>query len=141
MIFRLGNPRAYKDTLATVLLDRTHTPNLIPLGYPGSGNLLLFNNGLKAKKSTVYEFNLPEKLTIEDIDKARLIWSFSDDSLSYGRISGAYRLSNGNTLICEGDYGFWEVTDRNKIVWQYKDVSTTFLERVSYRSKSRNYSV
>ncbi len=126
LIFRLGNPRAYKDTLANVLLDRTHTPNLIPLGYPGSGNLLLFNNGLKAKKSTVYEFNLPEKLTIENIDKARLIWSFSDDSLSYGRISGAYRLSNGNTLICEGDYGFWEVTDRNKIVWKYKDVSTTY---------------
>ena len=73
LIFRLGNPRAYKDTLANVLLDRTHTPNLIPLGYPGSGNLLLFNNGLKAKKSTVYEFNLPEKLTIENIDKARLI--------------------------------------------------------------------
>jgi len=126
LLFRLGNPRAYKDTLSTVLLDRTHTPNLIPEGYPGSGNLLLFNNGIKAKKSIVYEFNIPEELTIENIGKTNLIWSFSDDSLFYGRISGAYRLTNGNTLICEGDYGFWEVTDRNKIVWKYKDISNTF---------------
>ena len=126
LLFRLGNPRAYKDTVASVFLDRTHTPNLIPEGYPGAGNLLLFNNGLKAKKSVVYEFDIPEKLTIEDIEKADLIWSFSDKNLSYGRISGAYRLSNGNTLICEGDYGFWEITDQKEIVWQYKDVSTTF---------------
>ena len=126
LLFRLGNPRAYKDTLSNTLFDRIHTPNLIPAGYPGSGNLLLFNNGLKAKKSSVYEFIIPEKLTIENIDKSHLIWSFSDDSLFYGRISGAYRLSNGNTLICEGDYGFWEVTDRNKIVWKYKDISNTF---------------
>jgi hypothetical protein len=126
LLFRLGNPRAYKDTVASVFLDRTHTPNLIPAGYPGAGNLLLFNNGLKAKKSVVYEFDIPEKLTIEDIDKADLIWSFSDENLSYGRISGAYRLSNGNTLICEGDYGFWEITDQKEIVWKYKDVSTTF---------------
>ena len=126
LLFRLGNPRAYKDTVASVFLDRTHTPNLIPEGYPGAGNLLLFNNGLKAKKSVVYEFDIPEKLTIEDIEKADLIRSFSDKNLSYGRISGAYRLSNGNTLICEGDYGFWEITDQKEIVWQYKDVSTTF---------------
>ena len=126
LLFRLGNPRAYKDTVASVFLDRTHTPNLIPEGYPGAGNLLLFNNGLKAKKSVVYEFDIPEKLTIEDIEKADLIWSFSDKNMSYGRISGAYRLSNGNTLICEGDYGFWEITDQKEIVWQYKDVSTTF---------------
>ena len=126
LLFRLGNPRAYKDTVASVFLDRTHTPNLIPAGYPGAGNLLLFNNGLKAKKSVVYEFDIPEKLTIEDIEKADLIWSFSDKNLSYGRISGAYRLSNGNTLICEGDYGFWEITNQKEVVWQYKDVSTTF---------------
>ena len=126
LIFRLGNPRAYNDTVAPVFLDRTHTPNLVPLGYPGAGNLLLFNNGLKAKKSVVYEFDIPEMLTIQDIDKADLIWSFSDENLSYGRISGAYRLSNGNTLICEGDYGFWEITIQKEIVWQYKDVSTTF---------------
>ena len=126
LLFRLGNPRAYKDTSSNTLFDRIHTPNLIPAGYPGSGNLLLFNNGLKAKKSSVYEFIIHEELTIENIDKSHLIWSFSDDSLFYGRISGAYRLSNGNTLICEGDYGFWEVTDRNKIVWKYKDISNTF---------------
>ena len=44
-LFRLGNPRAYKDTLSNILFDRIHTPNLIPAGYPGSRNLLVFNNG------------------------------------------------------------------------------------------------
>jgi len=28
-------------------------------------------------------------------------------------------LKNGNTLICEGDYGFWEVTPDGKIAWKY----------------------
>ena len=67
LLFRLGNPRAYKDTVASVFLDRTHTPNLIPEGYPGAGNLLLFNNGLKAKKSVVYEFDIPEKCVCKTI--------------------------------------------------------------------------
>ena len=79
--------------LSNILFDRIHTPNLIHAWYPGSRNLLVFNNGLKAKKSSVYEFRIPEELAIENIDKSHLIWSFSDDSLSYGRISGAYRLS------------------------------------------------
>jgi hypothetical protein len=35
-------------------------------------------------------------------------------------ISGAYRLPNGNTMICSGTIGrFLEVTSANEIVWEY----------------------
>ena len=30
------------------------------------------------------------------------VWSFTDEELYFGKISGADRLVNGNTLICEG---------------------------------------
>jgi hypothetical protein len=36
------------------------------------------------------------------------------------RISNAQRLPNGNTLICEGDFGrIFEVTADRQIVWEY----------------------
>ena len=35
------------------------------------------------------------------------------------RISDSVRLKNGNTLICEGDFGFWEVTSDGEIAWKY----------------------
>ena len=38
----------------------------------------------------------------------------------FGKISGAYRLPNGNTLICEGDFGYWEVTPNGEVVWKYQ---------------------
>jgi hypothetical protein len=46
-------------------------------------------------------------------------WSFTNEELFFGKISGAYRLPNGNTLICEGDYGYWEVNRLGEIVWKY----------------------
>ena len=42
----------------------------------------------------------------------------TDFSASF--ISGAHRLSNGNTLICEGPEGhLFEVTDLSVLVWDY----------------------
>ena len=35
-------------------------------------------------------------------------------------ISGAQRLSNGNTLVCSGGHGhFFEVTPDGEVVWEY----------------------
>jgi len=40
-----------------------------------------------------------------------------------GGISGAERLANGNTLICEGDDGYLhEVTPSGEIIWEYTNV-------------------
>ena len=35
-------------------------------------------------------------------------------------MSNAQRLPNGNTLICEADFGrFFEVTSKGELVWEY----------------------
>jgi hypothetical protein len=41
-------------------------------------------------------------------------------SICSPHISGAQRLSSGNTLICEGQWGrIFEVTPTSEIVWEY----------------------
>ncbi|MDH5608627.1 MAG: aryl-sulfate sulfotransferase [Cyclobacteriaceae bacterium] len=134
LLYRLGNPQAFGKTDSEPLFDRIHSPVLIEKGLPGAGNLLVYVNGLSAKKSVVYEFALPAtfRLDSEEYQEPTVVWSFADNDLFYGRISGASRLPNGNTLICEGDYGFWEVTNKGTIAWKYKDQSTTFWRALSY---------
>ena len=60
---------------------------------------------------------MPEtfNLGIDSNNEPDIVWSFTDADLYHSRISGAVRLQNGNTLICEGDYGFWEVTNSKEI--------------------------
>ena len=45
---------------------------------------------------------------------------FHNDDLFATKLSGAVRLSNGNTLITESDYGLWEVTPEGNIAWKYE---------------------
>ena len=47
------------------------------------------------------------------------IWSFTDPNLYSGKVSGVELLPNGNRLITEGDFGFWEVTEQGEVVWRY----------------------
>ncbi len=128
LIYRFGNPEAYNNKVGKRIFDRVHFPNLLGDGVLGEGNILIFNNGLKAKQSEVYELKLPSelKLTADLNNEPEIIWSFTNPELSYGRISGADRLGNGNTLICEGDYGFWEVTSEGQIAWKYNNKTTTY---------------
>ena len=69
-------------------------------------------------QSVVYEFKLPDKFEADLLlwVSPQVVWSFSNANLFYGKISGAYRLPNGNTLICKGDYGYWEVSTSGGIV-------------------------
>lgn len=128
LLYRFGNPEAYGNSEGQRLFDRVHFPNLLEEGVPGAGNMLVYVNGLSSKLSTVYEFSLPDdfSLKVNGDNELPVVWSFSDSTLFYGRISGADRLSNGNTLICEGDYGFWEVTPDGEVAWKYKDTGRTF---------------
>ena len=104
-----------------------HHAHMIPKGLPGAGNILVFDNGGYAGYgllglpihylrfySRVLEFN-PVTLDLvwmyEKKDKPRF---YSD------RISGAQRLPNGNTLVCEGSPGrIFEVTPDGTVVWEY----------------------
>ena len=95
-------------------LGHQHDPNLLD-----NGNILIFDNGwhtLHAPNSgsRVIEVN-PKTNEIEWKYETLPRWDFSSTF-----ISGAQRLPNGNTLICEGMTGrLFEITLDGEIVWEY----------------------
>jgi hypothetical protein len=123
LLYRFGNPEAYQNTSGERRFYNNHFPNLLEGNEPGSGNLLVYvNKGENnLEQSTVYELDMPSTFNLQpNVDnEPAVIWSFTDPTMYHARISGAVRLSNGNTLICEGDYGFWEITTNGEVAWKY----------------------
>ncbi|WP_041632662.1 aryl-sulfate sulfotransferase [Maribacter sp. HTCC2170] len=121
LIYRFGNPTAYNNTHGERLFFNNHFPNL--LTGQDQGNILVFSNGQGKDQSTVYELKLPRDYSIEtnQNNEPEIIWSFTDPDLFSPKVSGAVRLSNGNTLITEGDFGLWEVTPEGDIVWKFSN--------------------
>jgi hypothetical protein len=135
LLYRWGNPRAYRaGTAKDQTLFNQHNAHWIPKGLPGEGHVLVYNNGSGRQDgnySSVDEIVLPVDAegryplkpgTAYGPDKA--VWSYSaprkTDFYSW-IISGAHRLPNGNTLICEGMSGtIFEVTPDKELVWKYK---------------------
>ena len=101
--------------LGSSILAQQHDPSLLP-----NGNVLLFNNGSRRKAHPLIYSSV---LEIEP-ESGNIVWEYRDASaqLSFfsSYISGAQRLPNGNTLICEGITGrIFEVTRGHEIVWEY----------------------
>lgn len=121
LVFRFGNPEAY-DSLGERIFYNNHHPSLVDLDPNSKGNFLIYMNGFKEEKSKVYEFTLPPTFESDPQNwkSPEITWSFSDLELFSGKLSGAYRLPNGNTLICEGDFGYWEVNSLGEIIWKFK---------------------
>lgn len=92
-------------------LDGQHKPHVLE-----NGNLLVFDNGTERGFSRVIEV---DPLT-EEIE-----WEYAADppeEFYSPYISGAQRLPNGNTLICEGSESrLFEVTDGGEIVWEFEN--------------------
>jgi len=141
LLYRFGNPEAYKNPLGERLFYNNHFPNLLEGDEPGAGNILIFvNNGKDLEQSTVYELDMPTNFSLipNTNNEPDVLWSFTDQALYHPKISGAVRLQNGNTLICEGDYGFWEVTNSGDIVWKYNrnESSSNFWRGYGYKLDS-----
>ncbi|MBI9051602.1 MAG: aryl-sulfate sulfotransferase [Anaerolineaceae bacterium] len=129
LLYRWGNPQAYDAaTNAEQQFYAQHDAQWIPVGYPGAGNILVFNNGDQRKRpySSVDEIVPPldtdETYTFIDdtFAPASPSWSYSGDNFFADHISGAQRLGNGNTLICNGTEGvFFEVTPDEKVIWRF----------------------
>lgn len=119
LIYRFGNPGAYNNNAGEKIFDNNLYPNL--LKGEDTGKMLVFSNGNKIEQSTVYELQLPEHFNLlPNIDnEPDVIWSFTHPELFSSKVSGAVRLPNGNTLITEGDYGIWEVTENGEVVWKF----------------------
>jgi hypothetical protein len=137
LIYRFGNPNTY-NSIGDKIFDRNHFPNLLENGVDGEGNILIYVNGNTNEQSIVYELEMPNNFNLltNSNNEPNIIWSFTDENLFANKLCGAIRLSNGNTLITESDYGFWEVTNSGEIVWKYKKD-----EEVNFFWRSYHYSV
>ena len=139
-LYRWGNPQAYRqgDQNDQKLFGQ-HYPHWIPNGLADAGKLILFNNGFSRTPSfsevfildpptdspgfymytqnTAYGPNSPDYTYTNPVDPINF----------FSRIlSSAQRLPNGNTLICDGDSGyFFEIDASENIVWEYINPSST----------------
>jgi len=132
LLYRWGNPQTYgAGTRQDQRFFSQHDARWIPDGYPGAGNITVFNNGTST--SSVEEITPPVDNNGNYTDPASgsayepndVTWSYTlDESLYAQNISGVERLPNGNTLICSGPAGiFLEVNSAGEILWQ-KDIGS-----------------
>lgn len=134
LLYRWGNPQAYRAGAdEDQYLWGSHDAQWIEEGLPGEGNILIYNNGLvrpEGKYSSIEEITPP----IDDYGNYYLeegssfgpvspSWKYTAPNKTdfYSEmISGVQRLPNGNTLICEGNHGyFFEVTEEKEKVWDF----------------------
>ena len=104
VIWKLGSPP----------LAQQHDPRPLP-----NGNLLIFDNGTHRRDNPA---TFSRVIEVDPRSNA-IVWEYTDPALFdffSPYISGAQRLANGNTLICEGIYGrLFEVTHEGLVVWEY----------------------
>jgi hypothetical protein len=95
-------------------LAQQHDPR--PLA---NGNVLIFDNGTHRRDHPATFSRVIEV----DSRSSEIVWEYADQSIFNffsPYISGAQRLANGNTLICEGVHGrIFEVTRAGETVWEY----------------------
>ena len=131
LLYRAGNPRAHR---AGDKHDQTlffpHNAHWIPAGLPGAGNVLVYNNGFehpgfRIDWASVDEWVLPE-VGGEYVQVGSgymapaTVWSYFMPERTW-LMSNAQRLSNGNTLVVEGEHGrITEVTPGGEVVWHYR---------------------
>ena len=131
LLWRWGNPRNYgRGSDAEQRLFYQHDPKWLE-GPVGDLRLTVYNNGggrPGGDYSSVEELVLPFSEStgfLRAPDKAfgpeQPAWSFGEPGVFFSPfISGAQRLPNGNTLICEGAPGrLLEVSGSGKILWEY----------------------
>ncbi|MBG81431.1 MAG: arylsulfotransferase (ASST) [Phycisphaerae bacterium] len=141
ILYRWGNPNVYSRFAEPE--DRVfwgqHDARWIPEGYPGAGNILVFNNGRNRPDGayTTVEEIVPPLLAdgTYDLDSSGIYGPAASEIVYIADlptdfyapfISGAERQPNGNTLICSGPWGeFFEVTPSGETVWFYHNPVTS----------------
>ncbi|WP_298422387.1 aryl-sulfate sulfotransferase [uncultured Kordia sp.] len=132
-LYRWGNPQSYKrGTVSDQKLFGQHYPHFIADGLQDARKIIVFNNGFNRLPSVsqidiitppedsegVYTYTPGTAYGPANTDytyKAPVETDFYSRILSSGQ-----RLPNGNTLICDGDDGyFFEITPTEEIVWEY----------------------
>jgi hypothetical protein len=131
LLYRWGNPWSYKSgTIKDKMLFDQHDVRWIPTGLPGAGHITAFNNGSGRDYSSIIEIETPMdedgEYLLDDggrFGPAEPTWEYmaeNKEDFYSSFISGARRLSNGNTFICEGSSGrFFEVNSEGKKLWEH----------------------
>jgi len=114
-----------------------HSPFMIQKGYPGEGNILVFDNGQSPLRVATHggrSFALELNPSSNSV-----VWVYDNEHYFFNAYGGhCERLINGNTLIAEswGNRTF-EVTMEGEVVWEYvadmRDISMIMdVKRVPY---------
>jgi hypothetical protein len=132
ILYRWGNPQNYGvGAESDRRLFYQHNATWQPGAKPGELRVLVYNNGSRRpgkEYSSVEELILPYDPTrgftrdaARPFGPAAPAWSYSEPERFFSAfISGAQRLSNGNTLICEGAKGrVFEITPAGEVVWDF----------------------
>jgi hypothetical protein len=135
-LYRWGNPEAYDmgDSNDRTLFSQ-HYPHWIPQGLIDENKILIFNNGNEIRHSAVDIISPPTTSPgayfYDDINGFGPVtseWSYkapNPEDFFSSILSSAQRLPNGNTLICDGDSGyFFELDPDKNIVWEYINPDT-----------------
>jgi hypothetical protein len=132
-LYRWGNPQNYgAGGGSEQQFFGQHDPEWIRDGLEGAGNVLVFNNAWGGWESAIFELVLPLQPDGSYLHEepafgpAGPSWTYTDpDGAFFSEyISGAQRLPNGNTLICEGWPGrIFEVKPDGTKVWEYVNPS------------------
>ena len=142
-LYRWGNPQAYgRGNSSNQVLDSQHGVNWIPNGYPGEGNLIIFNNNY-TDYSAVYEIETPigENGTYiinfdEPYGPNQPVWLHTGNFHTQMQ-GGAFRLPNGNTLITDcDDATMFEVTYDHQVVWTHQ-----FGNSQSFIARAQKYEI
>ncbi|MCG3167306.1 MAG: hypothetical protein POELPBGB_03095 [Bacteroidia bacterium] len=134
LLYRWGNPAAYnRGNPGTKKLYGPHNAYWINAGFPDENKIMIYNNGLGCPQGNYSSVEIIEPPIAQDntytistgqaYAPAASSWIYTavnpTDFFS-SNISGAQRLENGNTLICEGAKGkFFELDSDQNIVWEY----------------------
>jgi Arylsulfotransferase (ASST) len=121
---------SFRNVSTVAIIDRVTGRVTWKLGSPplaqqhdprplANGNILIFDNGPHRRDHPASYSRVIEV----DPRTSEIVWEYHDQSLFdffSPYISGAQRLPNGNTLICEGcDGRIFEVTTEGQVVWEY----------------------
>jgi len=131
LLYRWGNPAAYdRGNQSDKKLFGQHNAYWIEPGFADENKIMVFNNQHPGNYSSVDIIEPP----LQQDNSYSLVsgqaylpvassWTYTAPTPTdfyAANISGAQRLSNGNTLVCEGTKGkFFELDANDNIVWEY----------------------
>lgn len=145
LLWRFGNPQTHNaGQPEDQRLYWQHDAHFIDKGLPGTGEILIYNNGMRRSKtgspepdqicmgmitgaySNLMEITLPRdsKGMIAKIQPPQIDWTYNENAkhdLYSPFMSGVQRLPNGNTLMCQAcDKRVVEVTAGGETVLDFR---------------------